>query len=221
MLEVHFLLLHEVYDWYRVLHDFDVCVRLCLCVCIRYVSFSELIQTELHHMRTLHIMERVFRQGMLEELQLDPSTVHAMFPCLDQLTRIHCHFLAQLLLRRISSLQPGSSRNFTIHQLGDILLEQVSAMHSYRYLFDSVIELELKCNSVSCVGLAEEQEVLSIPGPLLIHLIYFCSISMFEYLSFFGHALLDSFDYLVILIHAFCPDGLYTCGQCWGVTSYM
>uniref|UniRef100_UPI0037E8CD50 rho guanine nucleotide exchange factor 2 isoform X4 n=1 Tax=Semicossyphus pulcher TaxID=241346 RepID=UPI0037E8CD50 len=86
----------------------------------------ELIQTELHHMRTLHIMERVFRQGMLEELQLDPSTVHAMFPCLDQLTRIHSHFLAQLLLRRNLSLHPGSNRNFTIYQLGDILLEQFS-----------------------------------------------------------------------------------------------
>ncbi|XP_041663984.1 rho guanine nucleotide exchange factor 1a [Cheilinus undulatus] len=86
----------------------------------------ELIQTELHHMRTLHIMERVFRQGMLDELQLDPSTVHAMFPCLDQLIRIHSHFLAQLLLRRNLSLHPGSSRNFTIHQLGDILLEQFS-----------------------------------------------------------------------------------------------
>uniref|UniRef100_A0A8C9X0H8 Rho guanine nucleotide exchange factor (GEF) 2a n=1 Tax=Sander lucioperca TaxID=283035 RepID=A0A8C9X0H8_SANLU len=86
----------------------------------------ELIQTELHHMRTLRIMERVFRQGMLDELQLDPCTVHAMFPCLDQLIRIHSHFLAQLLLRHNSSLQSGSSRNFTIHQLGDILLEQFS-----------------------------------------------------------------------------------------------
>ncbi|XP_068560492.1 rho guanine nucleotide exchange factor 2 isoform X2 [Cebidichthys violaceus] len=86
----------------------------------------ELIQTELHHMRTLHIMERVFRQGMLEELQLDLCTVYAMFPCLDQLIRIHSHFLAQLLLRRNSSLHSGSSRNFTIHQLGDILLEQFS-----------------------------------------------------------------------------------------------
>ncbi|XP_067365576.1 rho guanine nucleotide exchange factor 2 isoform X2 [Channa argus] len=86
----------------------------------------ELIQTELNHMRTLYIMERVFRQCMLDELQLDPSTVHAMFPCLDQLIRIHSHFLAQLLERRNNSLQPGSGRNFTIHQLGDILLEQFS-----------------------------------------------------------------------------------------------
>ncbi|XP_010764319.1 rho guanine nucleotide exchange factor 2-like, partial [Notothenia coriiceps] len=86
----------------------------------------ELIQTELHHMRTLHIMERVFRQGMLDELQMDLCTVHAMFPCLDQLIRIHSHFLAQLLLRHNCSLQPGSYRNYTIHQLGDILLEQFS-----------------------------------------------------------------------------------------------
>ncbi|KAM3596548.1 uncharacterized protein V6R79_016406 [Siganus canaliculatus] len=86
----------------------------------------ELIQTELHHMRTLHIMERVYQQGMLEELQLEPRTVQAIFPCLDQLIRIHSQFLAQLLLRRKNSLQPGSSYNFTIYQLGDILLEQFS-----------------------------------------------------------------------------------------------
>lgn len=80
-------------------------------------------------MQTLHIMERVFRQGMLDELQLSPSRVHALFPCLDQLTRIHSHFLDQLFLRRSSSLQPGSGHNFTIHQLGDILLEQARKDH--------------------------------------------------------------------------------------------
>ncbi|KAM9307149.1 rho guanine nucleotide exchange factor 2 [Pholidichthys leucotaenia] len=86
----------------------------------------ELIQTELHYMQTLCIMEKVFRQGMLDQLQLEPEIVHTMFPRLDQLTRIHSHFLAQLLLRRKDSLQSGSSRNFTIHQLGDILLKQFS-----------------------------------------------------------------------------------------------
>uniref|UniRef100_A0A674EE81 Rho guanine nucleotide exchange factor (GEF) 2a n=1 Tax=Salmo trutta TaxID=8032 RepID=A0A674EE81_SALTR len=53
----------------------------------------ELIQTELHHVRTLRIMERVFRQGMLEEVQLEPGVVHAIFPCLDRLTGIHVRFL--------------------------------------------------------------------------------------------------------------------------------
>ncbi|CAB1430420.1 unnamed protein product [Pleuronectes platessa] len=86
----------------------------------------EFIQTELHHMRTLHIMERVFQQGMLEELQLEPSSVHAIFPCLEPLIRMHSQFLAQLLLRRNNSLESGSSYNFTIRQLGDILLQQFS-----------------------------------------------------------------------------------------------
>uniref|UniRef100_A0A672Z8T5 Rho guanine nucleotide exchange factor (GEF) 1a n=1 Tax=Sphaeramia orbicularis TaxID=375764 RepID=A0A672Z8T5_9TELE len=86
----------------------------------------ELIQTEVHHMRTLRIMERVFQQGMLEEIQLEPSVVHTMLPCLDELSRIHSHFLAQLLIRRNDSLEVGSSCNFTIHQLGDILLQQFS-----------------------------------------------------------------------------------------------
>lgn len=93
------------------------------------VSFTELIQTEARHVQTLHIMERVFRQGMLDELQLNPSIVHGLFPCLDQLTRIHSHFLDQLFLRRNNSLQPGSGHNFTIHQLGDILLEQVACSY--------------------------------------------------------------------------------------------
>uniref|UniRef100_H2UDE3 Rho guanine nucleotide exchange factor (GEF) 2a n=1 Tax=Takifugu rubripes TaxID=31033 RepID=H2UDE3_TAKRU len=90
----------------------------------------ELIQTEVHHVQTLHIMERVLRQGMLDELQLNPSIVHGLFPCLNQLIRIHSHFLDQLFLRRDSSLQPGSGHNFTIHQLGDVLLEQFSGQNA-------------------------------------------------------------------------------------------
>lgn len=82
-------------------------------------------------MRTLHIMDKVFRYGMLEELQMEPSTVASMFPCLDQLMRIHSHFLGLLLLRCNSSLQGGASRNFTIHTVGDILLEQVHTAQYY------------------------------------------------------------------------------------------
>ncbi|KAM6958857.1 rho guanine nucleotide exchange factor 2-like [Aplochiton taeniatus] len=90
----------------------------------------ELIQTELHHVRTLRIMDRVFRQGMLEEVQLEQGLVQAMFPCLDRLMALHAHFLAQLLLRRNHSLQANSTYNFTIHQLGDVLLEQFSGHHA-------------------------------------------------------------------------------------------
>ncbi|KAJ8386458.1 hypothetical protein AAFF_G00169280 [Aldrovandia affinis] len=94
----------------------------------------ELIQTELHHVRTLRIMEGVFRRGMLEEVMLEPGVAHAVFPCLDRLLALHTRFLSQLLARRSRSLQPGSAANFTIHQLGDLLLEQFSAVKLYKEL---------------------------------------------------------------------------------------
>lgn len=86
---------------------------------------TELIQTELHHVRTLKIMTRLFRTGMLEELQLEPAVVQGLFPCVDELTDIHTRFLSQLLDRRRQALCPGSTRNFVIHRLGDLLISQV------------------------------------------------------------------------------------------------
>lgn len=86
---------------------------------------TELIQTELHHVRTLKIMTRLFRTGMLEELQLEPGVVQGLFPCVDELSDIHTRFLSQLLERRRQALCPGSPRNFVIHRLGDLLINQV------------------------------------------------------------------------------------------------
>lgn len=85
----------------------------------------ELIQTELHHVRTLKIMTRLFRTGMLEELQMEPEVVQGLFPCVDELSDIHTRFLSQLLERRRQALCPGSTRNFVIHRLGDLLISQV------------------------------------------------------------------------------------------------
>ncbi|TSN21173.1 Rho guanine nucleotide exchange factor 2 [Bagarius yarrelli] len=90
----------------------------------------ELIQTELHHVRTLRIMEGVFRRGMLEEVLLEPGVVHAVFPCLDQLVALHSRFVSQLLSRRNHSLALGSATNFTIQQLGDVLVEQFSGQNA-------------------------------------------------------------------------------------------
>lgn len=172
------ILWHTILSLPMLTTTWRVCVvRGCVCV-YSYVcaSLSELIQTELHHMRTLHIMERVFRQGMLEELQLDLCTVYAMFPCLDQLTRIHSHFLSQLLLRRNSSLQSGSSRNFTIHQLGDILLEQV-------YTIPKKIIKEGKAHNSGlkqpCLKLTNTRRIASNKSPTVqIKLIYSIYISL-------------------------------------------
>ncbi|XP_063460732.1 rho guanine nucleotide exchange factor 2 isoform X5 [Pan paniscus] len=86
----------------------------------------ELIQTELRHVRTLKIMTRLFRTGMLEELHLEPGVVQGLFPCVDELSDIHTRFLSQLLERRRQALCPGSTRNFVIHRLGDLLISQFS-----------------------------------------------------------------------------------------------
>ncbi|XP_010218878.1 PREDICTED: rho guanine nucleotide exchange factor 2-like [Tinamus guttatus] len=87
---------------------------------------AELIQTEIHHVRTLKIMANMFRKGMLEELQLEPATVQSIFPCVDELGQIHERFLAQLLERRKESLAQDSNKNFVINRLGDILVNQFS-----------------------------------------------------------------------------------------------
>ncbi|TFK06629.1 TBC1 domain family member 16 [Platysternon megacephalum] len=86
----------------------------------------ELIQTEMHHVRTLKIMTNMFRKGMLEDLQMDPALVQSVFPCVDELSNIHDRFLMQLLERRKESLAADSNKNFVIHRLGDVLIQQFS-----------------------------------------------------------------------------------------------
>lgn len=86
---------------------------------------SELIQTEFHHVRTLRIMEGVYRRAMLEEVRLEAGVVHTIFPCLDQLLEWHSGFLSELLSRRKQGLAQGSATNFTVRRIGDLLLRQV------------------------------------------------------------------------------------------------
>ncbi|XP_058503169.1 rho guanine nucleotide exchange factor 2 isoform X1 [Solea solea] len=86
----------------------------------------ELIQTEFHHVRTLRIMEGVYRRGMQEEVLLEAGVVHSIFPCLDQMLEFHANFLSQLLVLRKEGLVDGSSTNFTVHRIGDLLLRQFS-----------------------------------------------------------------------------------------------
>nr|XP_061789436.1 rho guanine nucleotide exchange factor 2-like [Nerophis lumbriciformis] len=87
----------------------------------------ELIQTEFHHVRTLRIMEGVYRRGMLEEVMLEPGVVHAIFPCLDQLLEIHAAFLARLLALR---KRGGGDANFVVSGVGELLLAQFSGQNA-------------------------------------------------------------------------------------------
>uniref|UniRef100_A0A8C5GKL0 Rho guanine nucleotide exchange factor 2-like n=1 Tax=Gouania willdenowi TaxID=441366 RepID=A0A8C5GKL0_GOUWI len=90
----------------------------------------ELIQTEFHHVRTLRIMEGVYRRGLQEEVRVESSLLHSVFPCLDRLLELHNHFLSELLRKRQEGLIEGSNNNYTIRGLGELLVTQFSGQRA-------------------------------------------------------------------------------------------
>lgn len=97
-------------------------------------SYSELMQTEMHHVRTLKIMSDVYSRGMMQELQFEQQTVEKVFPCLDDLLNIHNQFFQRILERKKESLADKSEKNFVIKRIGDILVNQVSDEKHLRVL---------------------------------------------------------------------------------------
>ncbi|KAM9637722.1 A-kinase anchor protein 13 isoform 8-T8 [Morphnus guianensis] len=92
----------------------------------------ELMQTEMHHVRTLKIMNDVYSAGMLKELQYDQQVVDKIFPCLENLLHIHSHFFQRILERKKESLADKSEKNFVIKRIGDILVNQFSGESAER-----------------------------------------------------------------------------------------
>uniref|UniRef100_A0A8C6N8K6 Uncharacterized protein n=1 Tax=Melopsittacus undulatus TaxID=13146 RepID=A0A8C6N8K6_MELUD len=92
----------------------------------------ELMQTEMHHVRTLKIMNDVYSAGMLKELQYDQQVVDKIFPCLENLLHIHSHFFQRILERKKESLADKSEKNFVIRRIGDILVNQFSGESAER-----------------------------------------------------------------------------------------
>lgn len=86
----------------------------------------ELMQTEMHHVRTLKIMSDVYSRGMMQELQFEQQMVEKVFPCLDDLLNIHNQFFQRILERKKESLVDKSEKNFVIKRIGDILVNQFS-----------------------------------------------------------------------------------------------
>uniref|UniRef100_A0A3Q3L1U7 Rho/rac guanine nucleotide exchange factor (GEF) 18b n=1 Tax=Mastacembelus armatus TaxID=205130 RepID=A0A3Q3L1U7_9TELE len=86
----------------------------------------ELMQTEMHHVRTLKIMQRVYVRELKENLQMDSGRLDCLFPCLENLLELHTHFLSRLKERRHESLVLPSDRNYTINRVADILIAQFS-----------------------------------------------------------------------------------------------
>uniref|UniRef100_A0A8C1S6N8 A-kinase anchoring protein 13 n=1 Tax=Cyprinus carpio TaxID=7962 RepID=A0A8C1S6N8_CYPCA len=93
----------------------------------------ELIQTEMHHVRTLKIMADVYSKGLLREVQLEVQTVEKMFPMLDDVLDLHTQFFSQLLERKKES---GSQEEggFVIRKIGDVLVSQFSGSSAKRMI---------------------------------------------------------------------------------------
>nr|DBA28591.1 TPA: hypothetical protein GDO54_008920 [Pyxicephalus adspersus] len=85
----------------------------------------ELMQTEMHHVRTLKIMLKVYCRALREELHWNKEINHIL-PCVDELLELHGQFLSRFKERRKESLEEGSDRNYIIQKIGDILVQQFS-----------------------------------------------------------------------------------------------
>lgn len=91
------------------------------------------MQTEMHHVRTLKIMLRVYVRELKEHLQMDERRLDCLFPRLENLLELHTHFLSHLKERRRDATQPGSDKNYNIQRLADILTTQVETPHTQCY----------------------------------------------------------------------------------------
>uniref|UniRef100_A0A6Q2WVF4 Rho/rac guanine nucleotide exchange factor (GEF) 18a n=1 Tax=Esox lucius TaxID=8010 RepID=A0A6Q2WVF4_ESOLU len=79
----------------------------------------ELIQTEVHHVRTLKLLS-VYRYELRHSLQVPEPKLERMFPQLDRLLQIHQQFLYGLRERR------DEQNHYVVTQLGEILISQFS-----------------------------------------------------------------------------------------------
>ncbi|XP_034040397.1 A-kinase anchor protein 13-like [Thalassophryne amazonica] len=92
----------------------------------------ELMQTEMHHVRTLRIMSEVYSKGLQKEVQLEQQTVDKLFPALDELLELHTQHLLRLLERKRESQHEGGSFDggFLINRIGDILANQFAGSNA-------------------------------------------------------------------------------------------
>ncbi|XP_049340273.1 A-kinase anchor protein 13 isoform X4 [Astyanax mexicanus] len=93
----------------------------------------ELIQTEMHHVRTLHIMADVYSKGLQKEMQLETQTLEKMFPVMEELLDVHTDFFTHLLERkRAEQAEKDVQGGYIIRRIGDVLLEQVTGFNADR-----------------------------------------------------------------------------------------
>ncbi|XP_061834777.1 rho guanine nucleotide exchange factor 18a isoform X2 [Nerophis lumbriciformis] len=86
----------------------------------------ELIQTEMHHVRTLKILRYVYMHELRQSLLLDEGKMDMLFQGVDALLTLHQHFLSCLKLRQSCSQEEQSPNGYQITELGNILISQFS-----------------------------------------------------------------------------------------------
>ncbi|XP_048828973.1 A-kinase anchor protein 13-like isoform X2 [Brienomyrus brachyistius] len=90
----------------------------------------ELVQTEMHHLRTLKIMAEVYGKGLQKEVLLATQMVEKIFPAMEDLLELHTQLLGRLLERKRKSQKEGREGGFLIHKVGDILLDQFAGKNA-------------------------------------------------------------------------------------------
>ena len=93
----------------------------------RQAIIFELVQTERHHFRALHVMKLVFKENIAKYVPED--TLELMFPELDSLIEISSGFLKQLEERK-----GNDGSNAVVQDISDILLEQFSGNNREKML---------------------------------------------------------------------------------------
>ena len=90
-----------------------------------FINFLELIQTEMHHVRTLKILLYVYMHELRQSQLIKEARLERLFPGVENLLTLHQQFLDCLKAGQNQSREEGSPNNYHIIKLGDILISQV------------------------------------------------------------------------------------------------
>ncbi|XP_034559484.1 rho guanine nucleotide exchange factor 18a [Notolabrus celidotus] len=101
----------------------------------------ELIQTEMHHVRTLKILLHVYMHELRQSALIEESRLERLFLGVEALLFHHQRFLNHLKMHQSQSQEEDSPNNYQITQLGDILVSQFSGV---------IGEGMMECYSVFC-----------------------------------------------------------------------
>lgn len=93
-----------------------------------FIDVLELIQTEMHHVRTLKILLYVYGHELKQSSLIEETRLEGLFLVVEELLNCHQHFLDCLKLLKHQSHEEGSPHNYQITQLGNALIPQVGSV---------------------------------------------------------------------------------------------